>query len=175
MSRELSPEAQKEFDWLVTRYPQREAAMLPTLRLIEREFGCIDPEGMKLCAQLIGCSPAKVFGVVTFYTHYKRETDGENVVYVCGTLPCALRGSDALADYLCDRVGIGLGETTEDRKITIKKVECLALCDQAPVCQVEDVDWLRVSKEKADEMLESLGIPKRETAGAAAGGEEKRS
>ncbi len=151
--KELSEEARREFEWIVSRYPQRRAALLPTLRLIEREFGRIDPEGMELAARLIGTSPADVLGVVTFYTHYKRETDGKYVVWVCNTLPCALRGCRELTRAIERKLGVRCGETTKDGRFTLKKAECLAACDQAPVLQIDDDQYDRVTEDRLDEIF----------------------
>ena len=159
MANQFSPKVKKEFEGIVARYPVREAAMLPTLRLIEREFGHIDAEGMRYCAELLNVPPARVYGVVTFYTHFRRETDGVHVIQVCSTLPCALRGSEALCQRLSERLDIEVGETTPDGKYTLKKVECLALCDQAPVIQVNDRDWLKVDLPHSEQLLKELGIP----------------
>jgi NADH-quinone oxidoreductase subunit F len=84
---------------------------------------------MVLVAGLLGVSPAKVFGVFTFYTHYKRPDDRKYVVEFCSTVPCALKGSEKVHDALRDLV-------RPDDPITLKKVECLASCDTAPCLQV---------------------------------------
>jgi NADH:ubiquinone oxidoreductase subunit E len=72
VSREFNDATKQELERICSRYPKREAALLPALRLLEREFGCVDSDGMVHVAKLLGISPAKVFGVFTFYTHYKR-------------------------------------------------------------------------------------------------------
>jgi NADH-quinone oxidoreductase subunit E len=150
MPKQLSQSARAEFDRLVTRYPERRAALLPTLRLIEREFGRVDPEGMELAAELIGVSPAEVLGVVTFYTHYKRETDGKYVVWVCNTLPCALRGCREITGAIEKKLGIRCGETTPDGRFTLKKAECLAACDVAPVIQIDEDQYEKVTEAQLD-------------------------
>ena len=108
MKKELSPEGRKEFEWLLTRYPQKRACLLPTLRIIEREFGRVDPEGIELAASLVGMPPSEVLGVVSFYTHYKRETDGKYVIWACKAMPSpfitetatrVFRGVDEAIEY----------------------------------------------------------------------------
>lgn len=150
MAKKLSEASQKEFEWLVTRYPRRRAALLPTLRIIEREFGRIDPEGIELAAELVQCSPADVLGVVTFYTHYKRESDGKYVVWVCNTLPCALRGCREMTTAIEKKLGVRCGETTKDGKFTLKKAECLAACDVAPVMQIDDDQYESLTEAQLD-------------------------
>jgi NADH-quinone oxidoreductase subunit E len=135
---EFSTAVRDEFDRLLARYPTRQAALLPTLRLIEREFGAVSEEGMRYAAGLLDLSPATVMGVASFYTHFRRPADGKYVIQVCCTLPCALRGSAWVLDALKRRLGIGVGETTPDGRFTIQKAECLAACDLGPVIAIND-------------------------------------
>jgi NADH-quinone oxidoreductase subunit E len=153
MAKTLTPEAKKEFDWIVSRYPVRRAALLPTLRLIEKEFGRVDPEGIALAAELCQLSTAEVQGVVSFYTHYKRETDGKYVIWVCNTLPCALRGARDLTTALEKKLACKAWETTKDGRFTLKKAECLASCDTAPCLQVDEDHYDHVTEAKLDEIL----------------------
>src|SRR5688572_19990618 len=145
-----------EFESICSRYPKREAALLPALRLLERECGSISDDGMKYVAKLIGVAPAKVFGVVTFYTHYKRAGEGKYQIQVCATLPCALRGGIDLYRHLSKSLGLRAGETTPEGLFTLKKVECLANCDKAPCLQVNEDYFDRVTGDTADRMIERM-------------------
>ena len=153
--RELSDAVKAEFEALAARYPKREAALLPALRLLEREYGVVDTAGMIAVAELVGVSPAKVFGVFTFYTHYRRPTDGQYVFQVCSTLSCAMFGSEKVTDHLCHKLGIRPGGTTADGVFSVKKVECLANCDQAPTLQLNDDFVDRVTIEQCDAMIDA--------------------
>ena len=149
-TKQLSAEGKAEFEWLLTRYPKRRAALLPTLRIIEREHGKIDNDGVELAAELIGCSAADVLGVLTFYTHYKREGDGKYVVWVCNTLPCALRGCREMTTAIEKTLGVPCGATTKDGRFTLKKAECLAACDVAPVIQIDDDQYENLKEEQLE-------------------------
>ncbi len=149
MSRSFSPAVLEELEFICARYPKREAALLPALRLLEREFGSVDEEGMIHVAKLLGVSPAKVFGVFTFYTHYRRPDDKKFVVEVCSTVPCALRGSEKVHDHLCSRLKPG-------DPVTIKKVECLASCDTAPCLQINGDFVDHVTPEMCDDLLTAM-------------------
>ncbi|MBI3271877.1 MAG: NAD(P)H-dependent oxidoreductase subunit E [Planctomycetes bacterium] len=153
---QFSEKSRARFEWLLTRYPTRQAALLPTLRLAEEEFGSIGLEEMKYVAGLIGVSPAHVLGVVSFYTHYRRPEHGKYILQVCSTLPCALRGCERITDHLKKKLGIKVGETTKDKRFTLKKVECLAACDRAPMMQVNDQDHYDLTPEKVDRILDGL-------------------
>jgi NADH-quinone oxidoreductase subunit F len=149
VSREFNDATRQELERICSRYPKREAALLPALRLLEREFGCVDEDGMVLVSGLLGVSPAKVFGVFTFYTHYRRPTDRTYVVEVCSTVPCALRGSERIHDHLKGIVG-------KDDPITLKKAECLASCDTAPCLQVNGEYLDFVTPETCDRMVAEM-------------------
>ncbi|RPH40363.1 MAG: hypothetical protein EHM91_11195, partial [Planctomycetota bacterium] len=149
MSREFNDATKQELERICSRYPKREAALLPALRLLEREFGCVDNDGMVHVAKLLGISPAKVFGVFTFYTHYKRPTDRTYVVEHCSTVPCALRGSERIHDHLKKII-------QPADPITLKKVECLASCDTAPCLQVNGDYVDHVTPEMCDAMVAQM-------------------
>ncbi len=153
---EFSKAVLDELESICSRYPKREAALLPALRLLEREFGSISDEGMKVVAKLVGVPPARVFGVVTFYTHYKRQGEGKYQLQVCATLPCALRGGLDLYRHLSKSLGLRAGQTTPEGLFTLKKVECLANCDKAPCLQVNEDYFDRVSAEDADRLVSKM-------------------
>ena len=154
--REFSPEAKKKIEWLLTRYPVKQAALLPVLRIAEQEFGCIDGAAVTCVARELGLSPGHVHGVVTFYTHYRRPGDGKYVIFVCSTISCALRGAREVVGHLKDRLGIQPGQTTPDGKFTLKKVECLGSCGTAPVVQINDDYHEDLTLQKLDKILDSL-------------------
>jgi NADH-quinone oxidoreductase subunit E len=154
--REFSAAAQERIEWLFSRYPVREAALLPILRLAEEEFGVVD-DGAVLCvSRAIGLSPGTVYGVLTFYTHYRRAGTGKYLLQVCSTLPCALRGCRDIVHHLEEKLGIEAGGTTPDGRFTLKKVECLASCDTAPMVQINDDYHENLTVEKLDAILEGL-------------------
>jgi len=154
--RTFSPASEKELERLLTRYPNKRAALLMAIRIAETEFGCIDWGAMRLLAEKLDLTPAYVWGVFSFYTQFRRPTDGKYVIEVCRTLPCALRGADKFAAYCSQKLGIKAGETTKDGKITLKDAECQATCDLAPVLQVNAMDEFHMTPEKFDKLLESL-------------------
>lgn len=153
MTRAFSEAASKEFEAIVASYPTRKAALLPVLRLAEREFGGLDPAAMKFVAGLLGLSPAHVLGVVSFYTHYRLAGMGRCRISVCSTLSCALAGSEAVFDRLAEL----LEGRPASGEFTLEKAECLGACDRAPVVSVNDDYRERLTPEAAVALLEELG------------------
>ncbi len=155
---EFTDAAQERAARILSRYPAeyKKSAVVPLLHLAQEEWGYISPEAMACVARLIDCSPVKVAEIATFYPMFNKEPVGENVLAVCHTLPCALTGCAGIFDHLSDKLGIGLGETTEDGRFTLRKSECLAACDRGPVLLVNRRLHTRLTPEKVDGILEGL-------------------
>ena len=156
MAVEFSSEALKKFEETVSRYPKREAAMLPVLYLAQQEFGHLSHEAIAYVAQLMGQPPARVHGVVSFYTMFNVKPVGRYHIQVCRTLSCALRGAEKVTGFIKETLGIEVGQTTADGKFTLSEVECLASCGTAPMMQINDDYYENLTLEKVTEILGAL-------------------
>jgi NADH-quinone oxidoreductase subunit E len=156
MGLEFSPAALKEFDTIVARYPKKEAAMLPVLYLAQREFGCLSAEAIEYVARLMGQAPARVQGVVSFYTMFSTKPIGRHHIQVCRTLSCALGGAERITGFIEKQLGIEVGQTTADGRFTLSEVECLASCGTAPMMQVNDAYYENLTEEKVTAIIEKL-------------------
>jgi len=152
----FNDDSRTQFEWLLTRYPEKRAALLPAMRLVEEQQGFVDNEALDYLAAQLGLAPACVYGVFTFYSHYRKPEDGKYVVMVCATLPCALRGAQMVADTFKQELGVGTGETTADKLFTLKKVECLGSCTTAPVCQINDDYYENLTPERIKDIVADL-------------------
>ena len=153
---EFPPEAKARFDYILTRYPTREAALLPTLHLAQEVWGWISPETVHYVSDLLDLSPATVFGVVSFYNMYNQKPVGKYHLQVCTNLSCMVNNAYDIHDHLCERLQIHPGETTRDGLYTVVEVECLGSCGTAPVVQVNNDYHENMSVEKMDELLTKL-------------------
>ena len=156
MALEFSPETLKKFEETVARYPKKEAAMLPVLYLAQQEFGHLGPEAIEYVAKLMDQAPARVHGVVSFYTLYNMKPIGRHHIQVCRTLSCALGGAEKLTAFIEQKLGIEPGQTTADGRFTLSEVECLASCGTAPMMQINDDYYENLSEQRVTEILESL-------------------
>lgn len=137
-------------------YPHPRGALLPVLHMAQETFGHVSLEVEEYVARLFDLSPAHVHEVVTFYTLYFRERPGRHVVAVCHNLSCHLAGAPAIIEHLKRKLGIEVGETTPDGRVTLLGVECLCACEHAPMAQVDDRYELGLTPEKVDRLLEGL-------------------
>ena len=156
MAFEFTPERMERFRELLTHYPEKRAAMLPTLHLAQEQNGYISHDVMEYVAELLGVTTAQVQDVVTFYPMFFEEPVGKHIIRVCRTLPCALCGCAKVVEHLREKLGIDVDETTEDGKFTLLMVECLAACDQSPVMMIDDDLYGNLTPEKIDEILDGL-------------------
>jgi len=152
----LSAESEKIVDELLTRYPQKRAACLPLLHLCQRQEGWVSPDVVAYVAQRLSLATSEVQGVVTFYTMYHQQPVAPNVVWVCRTLSCDLRGGRELQKHLEKRFGCGLNGTSQDGKFTLKSAECLAACGQAPMVQINDEYHENLSIESLDKIVDEI-------------------
>jgi NADH-quinone oxidoreductase subunit E len=126
----------EEMAAIIARYPKPRSALLPMLHLAQAEQGYVTPQGIELCAELLGLSTAEVSAVATFYTMYKRRPVGDYHVGVCTNTLCAVLGGDAIFSALKEHLDVGNDQTTADGTITLEHIECNAACDFAPVVMV---------------------------------------
>jgi NADH-quinone oxidoreductase subunit E len=152
----LTPERETAFQELQSRYPTKMALCLPLLHLAQDQHGWVSDDVIAFVAQRLDLSTAHVRGVVTFYTLYNQKPVGKHQVWVCRTLPCALRGAYGVIDHCEKKLGIKSGETTADGKITLRTAECLASCGTAPMMQVDKEYFENLTPERVDEILQKL-------------------
>ncbi len=159
MLREKYPD---EIQKILGKYPddQKRSAVMPLLYLAQREGGFVTKGALEEVAAICEITPTEVASIVGFYSLYHDEKAGTYRIQVCTDLPCALRGADEFLQRLCENLGIKVGETTPDGKITVEAVMCLAGCHRAPMFQVQSEDGLEYhenqSVESAMQVIEDL-------------------
>jgi NADH-quinone oxidoreductase E subunit len=153
----FSARAIDEYQDILRRYPQRRAALMPTLWLAQREFGWLSPPVLAFVADLMALPLAWVTSVASFYTMYWKAPKGRWHIQVCRNLPCALRGAGGILAALEARLGIGDGQRTADGRFSLEEVECLASCGTAPVLQINNEQYHEnLDVRRALDLLERL-------------------
>jgi NADH-quinone oxidoreductase subunit E len=152
----FSPEQVAEVRRLQGLYPDKRGALLPVLHMAQDVFGYVSLEVQEYVAGLFDLAPSHVHEVVTFYTLYFQQPKGRHVVAVCHNLSCYLAGSREILAHVKQRLGIAVGETTDDGRVTLQSVECLCACEAAPMMQVDDRYELNLTPDKVDRILEGL-------------------
>jgi NADH-quinone oxidoreductase subunit E len=153
----FSDEKLQKVKELILRYPEgkQKSALLPVLRLAQETFGgWLSSETMDYVASLLDLEPIEVYEVATFYSMYNLRPTGKFQFDVCQTGPCMLNGSDQIIEYIKEKLGIGVGETTADGLFSLKTVECLGACGYAPMMQLGRTYREHLTEQKVDQIIE---------------------
>ena len=149
-------EYQERFDKILTRYPDKQAALLPTLKLTQELRGYVSAASMNRVAELLGLSPSNVRGVTTFYTMYNKRPVGRHLVQVCTNISCSLCGADDVVEAFLRYTDTELGETSEDGNFTVIEAECLAACGFPTCVQINSRYYENVTPSEVPKIVEHL-------------------
>jgi NADH:ubiquinone oxidoreductase subunit E len=151
---EFSKEATQKIEALCTRYPSKQPVVLAALHLAQKEFGCLSDDALRLVARTLDLPYPHVYGVATFYTMFRREPAGKNVLRVCTNISCMLRGAYDVLAGLEKRLGLAPGESDADFHLV--EEECIAACANAPAIVCGTRYFLDVSVDQIDEIIDYL-------------------
>ncbi|RLK50825.1 NADH dehydrogenase subunit E [Alkalispirillum mobile] len=156
----LTPEMRAEIDHWLTKYPddQKQSAVIPALHVVQDNTGgWLRREYMDAVAEYLEMDPVAVYEVATFYSMFDLEPVGRHKVNICTNICCWLKGAEDIVAYTEKKLGIKLGETTADDRITLKiEEECLAACTGAPMMVVDGHYYTDLTPEKIDQILDAL-------------------
>ena len=141
---------------IIGRYPRSKSALIPLLHLCQEQDGYVTEDAMAHLAELLGLTPAEVYGVATFYEMFKFEPVGKYLVNVCTNIACQLVGGWELLEHAEERLGIKPGGTTADGLFSLEDVECIAACTEAPCLQVNYRFRYKVSNGDFDQLIDDL-------------------
>ncbi len=158
MTQMLSEQALADIDREIGKYPadQKQAALMATLTIAQRERGWISTELIDWIATLLDVPSVRVYEVATFYSMYDMDPSGRHKISVCTNVSCMLTGSDHIVEHLQKRLGIKLGETTKDGQYSLREVECLAACGGGPMMQIGDAYYENLTPARIDTILDDL-------------------
>lgn len=155
----LPPSICEHIDKWILRYPpeQKRSGVFEALRVVqEYNNGSLTTDLMNAVADYLGMTHIAVYEVATFYSMYYLTPVGKHVIDVCTNVPCMLNGAEKTLEHFKNSLGIDLNETTADGKFTLKEVECLGACVNAPACQIGKKYYDGLTPEKIDSILAEL-------------------
>jgi NADH-quinone oxidoreductase subunit E len=134
----ISPATRDRLAKLLAEYPNKPAALLTALYLVQAECNHLSDPVLTEFAAIMEMPKSVIYEVATFYSLYSTKPVGRNIIMVCQNLCCFLRGSDEIVMAFARELGIQPGETTPDGLFTLRPVECLAACERAPAVQINE-------------------------------------
>lgn len=168
----FTPENLTRAKAIIAKYPsgRQLSAMIPLLDIAQRQNkNHLTLAAMNYVADLLEVPRIKAYETANFYTMFNKDPVGENLVQVCTTTPCWLRGSDAIVSACKKKLGIGMGETTPDGKFSMMQVECLGACVNAPMVQINDDFYEDLTPESMEKILDDLKAGKKPATGSQTG------
>ena len=159
-SKILSGEVCEEIDRLIMKFPKgkQRSAVIGALHAVQHENdGSLSAEYMNAVADYMGLPTIQVYEVATFYSMFETQPVGRHNVAICTNISCMLRGANDIVEYVEAKLGVKLGESTEDGRIYLKREEeCLAACCNAPMMMVDHKYNENLTKENVDKILDAL-------------------
>lgn len=131
-------------------------ALISILQRAQEIYGYLPTDVIYAVAEHVGVSPAKVMGVATFYTQFRLQPVGKNLIMLCKGTACHVNGADSIERAICDELKIADGETTADGLFSLKTVACLGCCSLSPVMMINETVYGSLTPEKAREILREL-------------------
>lgn len=141
---------------LISHYPEDKikSALLPVLHEVQDAHdNWLSRELQDKVAEILKIKPVEVYEVVSFYTMYNQKPIGKYMFEFCQTSPCCLNGVENLMDYTCNKLGVKVGEITQDGMFEVRGVECLGACGYAPMMQLGDFYREHLTEEKIDQLI----------------------
>jgi NADH-quinone oxidoreductase subunit E len=150
ISEDIRRELEAELEYCLTR----RAACIEAMQIVQRYSGWLSDESIRDISEFLGMTCDELDGVATFYNHIYRKPVGRHVILICDSVTCWITRYDGILDHLKARLGIDLGETTQDGRFTMLPIQCLGACDHAPALMIDEELYTDLDPEKCDTILE---------------------
>jgi NADH-quinone oxidoreductase subunit E len=150
----LTDTERQEIEAELLHYPDKRAACVEALKIVQRHHGWVSDERLKSLAMMLDMTPDELDGVATFYNLIYRKPVGRHVMLLCNSISCWIMGYEQMRAHIKARADVDLGQTTADQRFTLLPIVCLGACDHAPVMMVDDELHHDLTAEKVDDLLE---------------------
>ncbi len=150
----LSEKEIAEIEGHLKHYPRKQAGVIEALKIVQNHRGYVSDENLEDIAKFLEMTPDEVDSVATFYNLIFRKPVGEHVILLCDSVSCWIMGYENIKDHINQKLGIDIGQTSQDGKFTLLTVPCLGACDRAPAMMVDNELYGHLTPEKIDEILE---------------------
>lgn len=142
---------------VLPRYEDKRGATLPVLHAVQHEWGWLPWQALEEVAAFLGQKPSEVWDTASFYEEFWLSPKGAHVIAVCRSVACEVCDHKKVTDACREKLGIEVGETTEDGKYTLVELECLGLCEGAPACLVDHDAVMNATPETIVKAIEGAG------------------
>ena len=143
----------QQIDNIIDSFRDKEGSLIQVLHSAQEIYGHLPLELQEHISQKMNVPLSKIAGVVSFYSFFSTEPRGDHTIRVCMGTACYVRGGKKILDQLQTSLGIGLGETTSDKKFTLEVARCIGACGLAPAMMIDDVVYKQVNANKLNKII----------------------
>jgi len=141
------------FEEIMDGFSGKQAELIPVLQKLQDAYGYLPQDVIARLSERTGIFVSQIMGVVTFYSQFRLEPVGKNIVKICFGTACHVIGAENIADAICHELGIDLGGTTEDQLFTVESVACIGCCSLAPVITINEETHGRLTPDTARQAI----------------------
>jgi NADH-quinone oxidoreductase E subunit len=141
---------------ILPRYANRQAAVLPSLHMIQHEYGWVPAQAMEEIAAFLGLKPSEILDTASFYEEYWLKPKGRHLIQVCRSIACEFCGQRQITEACKRTLGIDVGETTDDGEFTLVELECLGSCGTAPAALIDETLHENLTPEQVPALLDKV-------------------
>lgn len=141
---------------IVQHYKAVKGSLITILQEVQEIYNYVPMEAIEYIANETGIKPAKIYGVLTFYTQFRMNPVGENLIMLCQGTACHVNGSERIEEAIKAELGISEGETTADGLFTLINVACLGCCSLSPVMMINGETFGKLTPDKVREILADI-------------------
>ena len=143
----------EQIDEIIGGYKGDPSAVIPILQDVQDQIGYIPREGIAYLAEKLAVSPAKIYGIVTFYAQFRLQPMGKHIIMLCEGTACHVNGAKLISGAITDELKIRGGETTPDGLFTLEKVACIGCCSLSPVMVINGETYARLTPETTRKII----------------------
>jgi len=140
-------------DAIIARHGTQADVAIPMLQEMQERYGYLPAEALRYLAEKTDCTPAQLYGVVTFYSQFRLKPVGKHMVRVCHGTACHVQGAEHISQVISDVLHVKDGETTEDGLYTVESVACLGCCSLSPVMMIDDTVYGRLTRAEVQKIF----------------------
>ncbi|MDP3013981.1 MAG: NADH-quinone oxidoreductase subunit NuoE [Candidatus Subteraquimicrobiales bacterium] len=138
---------------LIEREKNDAGSLIPILQEAQNIYGHLSEKVLEKISEKLNVPLSQIYGVGTFYTQFKLEPHGKHVIKVCHGTACYVNGAEEITKVLSEKLGIGVGETTDDKLFTLDAVSCLGACGLSPVMMINSETFGRLTSKRTREII----------------------
>lgn len=140
-------------DEAIARHGSKADAAIPILQELQERYGYLPVAALRYLAEKTDCTPAQLYGVVTFYAQFRLKPVGKHIVRVCHGTACHVQGAERISQAVLEALQLKEGDTTDDGLYTVEKVACLGCCSLSPVMMIDETVYGRLTRSEVQRIF----------------------